>query len=123
MPRKGFAMPRSDGTETPAVASGPDDRPARLSRRSVLRGAAGAGAAGLAMTTLAGTALAGPALAASGRDTHADPAARHDESPAGEAVVVHVRDVRSGEMDVYRGTSHVRVQDRELAARLARASR
>jgi hypothetical protein len=116
-------MPHSEGTETPAVGIRSEDRPARLSRRSVLRGAAGAGAAGLAMTTLAGAALASPALAATGRDTRADLAAHGDESQAGEAVVVHVRDVRSGEMDVYRGTSHVRVQDRELAARLARASR
>jgi hypothetical protein len=28
-----------------------------------------------------------------------------------------------GEIDVFRGTSHIRVQDRELAARLIRASR
>jgi hypothetical protein len=33
-----------------------------------------------------------------------------------------VRNVSSGEMDVYRGTHHVRVRDRALAARLARAS-
>ena len=45
-------------------------------------------------------------------------AGEHD----GEDVVVHVRNVRSGEMDVYRGTSHVKVTDRALAARLARAS-
>jgi len=38
-------------------------------------------------------------------------------------VVVHVRSVRSGEMDIYRGTSHARVTDRDLAARLARASK
>ncbi len=35
---------------------------------------------------------------------------------------MHVRDARSGEIDVFRGTSHTRVQDRELAARLVRAS-
>jgi hypothetical protein len=46
-----------------------------------------------------------------------------DHIADGEAVVVHVRDVRTGEMDVYRGTSHARVLDRALAARLARASR
>jgi uncharacterized protein (DUF2342 family) len=93
----------------------------RLSRRSMLRGAATAGAAGLAMT-----ALASPALAATRPAGHADPAAGHEQLPDhladGEDVVVHVRDVRNGEMDVYRGTSHVRVQDRALAARLARAS-
>ena len=86
----------------------------------MLRGAAGVGAAGLAMT-----ALASPALAANSQAHAASaPDAEHvpDELADGEAVVVHVRDVRSGEMDVYRGTSHVRVQDRALAARLARAS-
>jgi hypothetical protein len=96
--------------------------PARLSRRSMLRGAAGAGAAGLAMTALASPALASPALAS--QRGHATPEAEHvpDHVADGEAVVVHVRDVRSGEMDVYRGTGHVRLQDRALAARLARAS-
>jgi hypothetical protein len=108
-------MPQSDETKEPAT---------QPSRRSVLRGAAGAGAAGLAMTTLAGAAFAAPALAAtrdhsaSGEDQAAT-AGEHD----GEDVVVHVRDVRSGEMDVYHGTSHVKVTDRALAARLARASR
>jgi hypothetical protein len=85
----------------------------------MLRGAAGAGAAGLAMTAL----VASPALAA-GQHAHAAPAAEAvpDHIADGEAVVVHVRNVRSGEMDVYRGTHHVRVRDRALAARLARAS-
>jgi len=102
--------------------------PAGLSRRSMLRGAAGAGAAGLAMTALAGPALASPALGSTalGARQHASPAPEDEHVPdhvaEGEAVVVHVRDVRSGEMDVYRGTSHIRLQDRALAARLARAS-
>jgi hypothetical protein len=36
--------------------------------------------------------------------------------------VVHLRDAASGEIDVFRGTSQVRLLDRELAARLVRAS-
>jgi len=36
---------------------------------------------------------------------------------------VHVLDARSGEIDVFRGTSQTRLHDRELAARLVRASR
>ena len=90
------------------------------------RGAAGAGVAGIAVTALAGT--AGPALAATARA--AKPAARGAAGTAAgggadtdEQVVVHVRDARSGEIDVFSGTSHTRVQDRELAARLIRASR
>jgi len=35
-------------------------------------------------------------------------------------VVVHLRDARSGELDVFSGVSHTRVRDPELAARLAR---
>jgi len=40
-----------------------------------------------------------------------------------EQIVVHVRDAASGEIDVFRGTSQVRLRDRELAARLVRAGR
>jgi hypothetical protein len=36
--------------------------------------------------------------------------------------VVHIRDAAAGEMDVFRGTAHIRVRDKELAARLVRAS-
>ena len=92
----------------------------RLSRRSILRGAAGAGAAGIAATALAGTAT--PAFAAATRP--ARPAGDETkDAKATEQIVVHVRDVSSGEIDVFRGTSQIRVHDRELAARLARASR
>ncbi len=96
-----------------------------MSRRSVLKGAAGAGTAGLALT-LAGM----PAALAGGQPASRKPAGSAaagtgtaGETEASAAVVVHVRDVRTGEMDVYRGTSHVRVTDRNLASRLARASR
>jgi hypothetical protein len=113
-------MPPPDDAATPVIAPPRDSPPAPLSRRSVLRGAASAGAAGLAVTALA----ASPALAAR-QHTHAgSPADENvpDHIADGEAVVVHVRNIRSGEMDVYRGTSYVRVQDRALAARLAKAS-
>jgi hypothetical protein len=113
-------MPLPDNAATPATAAPQDTVPTPLSRRSMLRGAAGAGAAGLAMTALASPALA--ATASASAHAHTEPEHVPDHIADGEAVVVHVRDVRSGEMDVYRGTSHVRVQDRALAARLARAS-
>jgi hypothetical protein len=78
--------------------------------------------AGIAATALAGTAA--PALAA-GRPTAraargTDAGAR--DSAVAEPIVVHLRDARSGEIDVFRGTSQVRLRDRELAARLVRAS-
>jgi hypothetical protein len=98
------------------------DRP-QPSRRTMLRGAAGAGLAATAVAATGGTALAaavrsGNSQASEANDTE-DIAAEHD----GEAIMVHVRDARSGEMDVFHGTEQVRVHDRELAARIIRASR
>jgi hypothetical protein len=95
-----------------------------LSRRSMLRGA-GASAAGLAALAVAGPAV--PALAAANRP--AAPAASRSGAAHGRSerisqpVVVHLRDVQSGEMDVFAGTSHTRLRDPDLAARLARATR
>jgi hypothetical protein len=93
------------------------------SRRSVLRGAAGAGAAGIAATALGG--LGGQALAAPAPSRTARPADQHEtEHAAGdEPIVAHVRDVRAGHIDLYRGTGSAQVRDPELAARLARAAR
>ncbi len=100
---------RSDGKERPP-----------LSRRAILRGAAGAGAAGIAATALAGTAM--PAFAAISGPAHS-PKDRAQDPNTSEQIVVHVRDARSGEIDVFRGTSQTRLRDPELAARLVRASR
>jgi hypothetical protein len=86
-------------------------------RRGVLRGAAGLGAAGLAAGLLAG-AIAAPAGAATTDDgTRASGSAAHDEP-----LVVHVHDARTGVVDLYTGTQHVRFTDYQLAARLARAA-
>lgn len=107
-----------------AAASSADAAPAQPSRRSVLRGAAGAGAAGLAMTALAGPAFASVRPARpSGEQAAKASGTQADAVTDGEDVVVHVRSVRSGEMDVYHGTTHVRLTDRDLALRLARASK
>jgi hypothetical protein len=100
----------------------PDPRPAP-SRRRVLLGAAGAGAVGLAAAAVAG---AGPAFADTSRTTASS---AHDAGDTGhggevaEPVVVHLRDVRSGELDIFAGTTHTRLRDPDLAARLARAAR
>jgi len=91
-----------------------------MSRRTMLKGAAGVGAAGLAASTLASVALPAAAAAMAPVRTSSGQA-RHDGGD--EAIVVHVRDVASGEIDVFRGTSQTRLHDRDLAARLARASR
>ena len=93
-----------------------------VSRRSMLRGAAGVGAAGLATAAVARTAApalatARPAAPAGGSAPSAGPA------DASEPVVVHLRDATSGEMDIFAGTSHTRLRDPDLAARLTRAAR
>jgi len=84
----------------------------RLSRRSLLQGAATAGAAGLAVTAMG----AAPALAAAAApdrslrpQTHSGP------------IVVHVRDAKSGDIEVFSGTRQTRLRDKDLAARISRA--
>jgi hypothetical protein len=120
-------MPRKDAKRALNPGSpGPEDSPGRrLSRRSLLQGAATAGAAGLAATALG--AAAGPALAASSRPpAPAWPPTRPQGrgAPAGAAagagpIMVHVRDARSGDIEVFAGTSQTRVRDADLAARIA----
>jgi len=96
----------------------------RLSRRSVLQGVATAGAAGLAATTLGAT--VSPAAAAAG--PAASTAASQSSPRSGGAakasgpLVVHVRDARSGDIEVFSGTSQTRLRDKNLAARIARAA-
>jgi hypothetical protein len=89
-----------------------------LSRRSVLQGAASAGAAGVAAAALVNAGLPAAAEAmAPARPAGAPGAAR-----AAESLVVHIRDIATGEMDVFRGTTHIRVRDKEITARLVRVS-
>jgi nitrous oxide reductase len=96
-----------------------EPEPSVLSRRSVLRGAAGAGAAGIAATAFMGSAVpAAASTKATAAPARGTETAREQQS--GD-VVVHVRDTATGEMDVFRGTTQTRVHDRELAARLASA--
>jgi hypothetical protein len=110
MPGLDDAVPRPARIEPEASA---------LSRRSVLRGAAGAGAAGIAAAAFVGSALP----AAAGTKAAAGPARGAGTAGGGsEPVVVHVRDAATGEMDVFRGTTHTVVRDKELAARLVHAS-
>jgi hypothetical protein len=88
-----------------------------LSRRSLLQGAATAGAAGLAVTAI-GTA-ASPAFAAASRPAAAE---SHTEAQTHAGpIMVHVRDAKSGDIEVFSGTSKTRLRDKDLAARIARA--
>jgi len=96
------------------------------SRRSMLRGAGAAGAVGLAAAVgvgaASGAAAAATRPAADNRaaDSRADAGAEHS---AGAPVVVYLRDASSGELDIFAGTSHTVIKDRDLAARLTRAVR
>jgi hypothetical protein len=109
---------------SPGSADSPGSPGRRLSRRSLLQGAATAGAAGLAVTALG--AAASPALAGTRRvPVSGQPGQSSSQQPghAGPAdpIVVHVRDARSGDIEVFSGTSQTRLRDQDLAARIARA--
>lgn len=107
---------RMTGGQYPGKASGQE----APSRRSLLRGA-GIGAAGLAAGAIGGIAAG---HAAAERLPSTRPAAEHSYGDdSAEPVVVYVRDARTGELDVFRGTSQIRFRDLDLAARLIRASR
>ncbi len=87
----------------------------RLTRRSLLQGAATAGAAGLAVTAMG--AAASPALAATSRSSAADQSQADHDGP----IVVHVHDARTGDIEVFSGNGETRLRDKDLAARIARA--
>jgi hypothetical protein len=109
-------MPDLDGQDVArnqtAASPGPP------SRRSVLRVAAGAGAAGIAATALGGVITPASAVT-SDRALHAAP----DEHAEAEPLVLHVRDAAAGEIDLFHGLTQTRLHDRDLAARIVRASR
>ena len=105
----------SPGSEQPAAQRRPD-----LSRRSVIRGAAGLAGAGLAASAISG-AIATPASAAARTARPTRPARRAPGNAARTGpVIVHIRDVATGEMDVFAGLNHARLSDPGLAARLVR---
>jgi hypothetical protein len=110
MPGLDNAVPLPAGTESSA-----------LSRRSVLRGAAGAGAASIATAAFIGDAL--PAAAGTKPPAEASRGAGTERRGEYEPVVVHVRNATTGEIDVFRGTTETRLHDRDLAQRLLRAGR
>jgi hypothetical protein len=106
--------------QDPAAGPGAGQQAGTTRRR--LLGTAGAGAAAAAAVVMAGagagTARAATAAPTTAPGTDGDRVAAHDEP-----VVAHVHDARTGVVDLYTGTRHVRVTDRELAARLSMAAR
>jgi uncharacterized membrane protein len=117
-------MPSHDAQRASAERAGDPDALAgspgrRMSRRSVLQGVATAGAVGLAATTLG--AAVSPAAAAEADASQSSPRAGGAAKAASGPLVVHVRDARSGDIEVFSGTSQARLRDKDLAARIARA--
>jgi hypothetical protein len=104
------------------LAAQPQDRPSLLSRRSALRGGAAAGIAGAALVDADAPALAAVAKPSAAHDA-ARGASAEPDAHAAEPVIAHVRNARTGEIDLFRGTSQTRLHDPALAAMLLRASR
>ena len=84
-----------------------------LSRRRMLRGAMAVGAAGVI-----------GAVAVEGFTTSSSAATDAKSAPAGpsQPLVAHVRDVSTGDVELFVGTRLVRFRDPQLAARLAQAA-
>jgi hypothetical protein len=109
------AQPGSDAEPGTAPLASP------LSRRSLLRGAAGVGAVGFAAAAGAGAVFAATRPADATRAADAGKAATTGTAPPkanGEPLVVYLRDTSTGEFDVFNGTSQVRVRDPRLVAQL-----
>jgi hypothetical protein len=109
------------------AAAPPREQPSLISRRSALRGGAATGIAGAALVAGGGPALAAalPSRSAA-HDAARGAAAGGAAEPAAHAaepIIAHVRNARTGEIDVFRGTSQTRLHDPALAALLIRASR
>jgi hypothetical protein len=91
------------------------------SRRTLLRGAAGAGAVGLAAAAGAGAAFAATRPADLTRPADAGKALTADAAPqrtSREPIVVYLRDTTAGEFEVFNGTRQVRVRNPGLVAQL-----
>jgi hypothetical protein len=121
-------MPSQDARRAPAERAADPEPSGGLSRRSVLQGAATAGVAGLAATAI-GAAVSPAAAAATGASAAPSGSAAHGRSaahggdlkaPSGP-VVVHVRNAKAGDIEVFSGTSETRLTDKDLAARIVRA--
>src|SRR5690348_8057193 len=92
-----------------------------VSRRRLI---ATAGAVGVAAAAVgAGIGVVATSAAADGARTTAGPAAGDEAGPTQDgSIVVHVRDVASGTLDVFAGTDYRQLRDPDLAARLAKVA-
>jgi hypothetical protein len=100
--------------ENPELPGSPDG----FSRRGLMRNAAGVGAAGLAAGILLNAAAGTAEAAAPERAPHGT---RPGKAGGEETLIVHVRDSRTGELDLFHGHRHHRVYDPKLSAALLHA--
>jgi hypothetical protein len=91
-----------------------------VSRRSLLRGAAGVGAVGIAAAGGAGAAVTLTRPTPAPTDA-AKPVAAMPPNATNGPLVVYLRDTTSGELDVFAGTGQVRLHDPALVGQLLRA--
>ena len=100
-----------------------------LSRRSFLqKGTLAVGSVGMMAAVPAAVSKLQPAAAAASTTRLGPVAVRHpggatESRTARQPIVAHVRDARSGVIDLYVGTRRVTITDRRIAAELARAVR
>ena len=111
---------QADQASEPVTAP---ERPSPMSRRSLLRGAAGAGAVGLAAAAGAGAVVA---VTRPPAETVLPPAAKPvamaDEPRGAMAgpLVVYLADTTNGEMDVFAGAGQIRLRNPALVGQLLR---
>lgn len=101
------------------------DAPRGFSRRTAVKTAAGAATVGAVALASART-PAEAAVAARGQAAgDAAPAALPipAQGASSEPIVVHVRNLRDGELGIFVGSREITVRDRALAARIAAAAR
>jgi hypothetical protein len=123
-PRQPQSQPPSQEDQpTVSVITPPRAGSARMSRRSILRGAAGAGAVGIAAAGGAGAAVALTRPSAQAALTNeAQPAVMAAMPPTMEGpLVVYVSDTADGVLDVFAGTGQTRLKNRALVSQLLRA--
>ena len=111
---QGQAQPRDEQVPAPAAPRSP------LSRRSVLRGAAGAGAVGLAAAVGAGAVAATRPSKSPALPPASKPVAVAAVPPAAMAgpLVVYIADTATGQFDVFAGTGQIRVRNPALVRQL-----
>jgi hypothetical protein len=92
-----------------------------VSRRGLLRnGSLAVVGVGLVGAVPAGLALKAPEASAADRSSESESAALPKDASLDGPLVAHVKDLSTGEIGVYMGTSEVTFRDKRLAAKLYR---